>query len=111
MNGGQLDGATLKVELSDLPIRPQRGSRPPIPRPRNGRDGMGGREMHATIHARAPVPGHVRVHGLVRDRDLGKIFACVSIHPLCPLSASYVLHDPPPRQFFLLFLAGIRSRP
>ena len=30
MNGGQLEGATLKVELSDLPIRPQYVSRSPF---------------------------------------------------------------------------------
>jgi RNA recognition motif-containing protein len=41
MNGGQLDGATLKVELSNLPIRPQRVSRSPPPRTRNGRGGNG----------------------------------------------------------------------
>ena len=45
MNSGQLDGAILKVELSDLPIRPQRVSRSPLPpRARNGRGGgRGGR--------------------------------------------------------------------
>ncbi|KAK7470895.1 hypothetical protein VKT23_002311 [Stygiomarasmius scandens] len=36
MNGGQLDGAILKVELSDLPVRSR--SRSPRPPPRNGRD-------------------------------------------------------------------------
>ena len=35
MNGGQLDGATLKVELSDLPNRPQHVSRS-TPRSRMG---------------------------------------------------------------------------
>lgn len=35
MNGGQLDGAILKVELSDLPVRSR--SRSPRPPPRNGR--------------------------------------------------------------------------
>ena len=39
MDGGQLDGATLKVDLSDLPIRPQRVSRSPLPRFRNGHGG------------------------------------------------------------------------
>ena len=38
-NGGRLDGATLKVELSDLPIRPQHVSCSPPPRIRNGRGG------------------------------------------------------------------------
>ncbi|KAI0320605.1 hypothetical protein OF83DRAFT_1052781 [Amylostereum chailletii] len=37
MNGGQLDGAIVKVEISDLPVRTR--SRSPRPRaPRNGRD-------------------------------------------------------------------------
>ncbi|KAI0068876.1 RNA-binding domain-containing protein [Artomyces pyxidatus] len=36
MNGGQLDGAVLKVELSDLPVRTR--SRSPFVRPRNGRE-------------------------------------------------------------------------
>ncbi|KAK1228918.1 hypothetical protein PQX77_008076 [Marasmius sp. AFHP31] len=36
MNGGQVDGAILKVELSDLPVRSRSRSR--SPRPRNGRD-------------------------------------------------------------------------
>ena len=36
MNGGQLDGAVLNVELSDLPVRSR--SRSPRPRARNGRD-------------------------------------------------------------------------
>ncbi|GJE84116.1 RNA-binding domain-containing protein [Phanerochaete sordida] len=35
MNGGQLDGAILKVELSELPVRSR--SRSPRPPPRNGR--------------------------------------------------------------------------
>lgn len=40
MNGGQLDGATLKVELSDLPVRSRSRSRSrrSIVRTRNGRD-------------------------------------------------------------------------
>ncbi|KAF5321826.1 hypothetical protein D9619_000976 [Psilocybe cf. subviscida] len=40
MDGGQLDGASLKVELSDLPIRsPSRSpARPPPRGPRNARD-------------------------------------------------------------------------
>ena len=36
MNGGQLDGAVLNIELSDLPVRSR--SRSPRPRARNGRD-------------------------------------------------------------------------
>ncbi|TFY72115.1 hypothetical protein EVG20_g910 [Dentipellis fragilis] len=36
MDGGQLDGAVLKIELSDLPVRSR--SRSPRPRARNGRD-------------------------------------------------------------------------
>src|SRR5260221_7254004 len=36
MNGGQLDGAALKVEISDAPLRTR--SRSPPFRPRNGRD-------------------------------------------------------------------------
>ena len=40
----RLDGATLKAELSDLPIRPQRASLSPLFRTRNGRGlGRGGR--------------------------------------------------------------------
>ncbi|KAF8076145.1 hypothetical protein FPV67DRAFT_1470526 [Lyophyllum atratum] len=42
MDGGQLDGALLKVELSNLPVRSRspspRARPPPPPRPRNGRD-------------------------------------------------------------------------
>src|ERR1700721_1004789 len=38
MDGGQLDGSILKVELSELPIRSSSRSRP-LPPPRNGRDG------------------------------------------------------------------------
>ena len=40
MNGGQLDGAVLKVELSELPVRSRSRSRSPRPPPRarNGRD-------------------------------------------------------------------------
>ncbi|KAF5388270.1 hypothetical protein D9615_000177 [Tricholomella constricta] len=41
MHGGQLDGAVLKVELSNLPVRsrsPSPRARPPPPRLRNGRD-------------------------------------------------------------------------
>ncbi|KAG5221191.1 RNA-binding protein with serine-rich domain [Salix suchowensis] len=37
MDGGQLDGAVLKVELSDLPVR-SRSRSPPRGGPRNGRD-------------------------------------------------------------------------
>ncbi|KAJ7228897.1 hypothetical protein GGX14DRAFT_615698 [Mycena pura] len=32
MNGGQIDGAVVKVELSDLPVRSRSRSRPPRPR-------------------------------------------------------------------------------
>jgi len=38
MNGGQLDGAALKVELSDAPLRTRSRSPPPPFRPRNGRE-------------------------------------------------------------------------
>lgn len=37
MNGGQLDGAILKVELSELPVRSRSRSPRPPPRARNGR--------------------------------------------------------------------------
>ncbi|KAI0347173.1 hypothetical protein BDW22DRAFT_1387179 [Trametopsis cervina] len=37
MDGGQLDGATLKVELSELPVRSRSRSPRPPPRVRNGR--------------------------------------------------------------------------
>ncbi|KAK7061516.1 RNA-binding domain-containing protein [Favolaschia claudopus] len=36
MNGGQIDGAVVKVELSDLPVRSRSRSPPPPRRPRNG---------------------------------------------------------------------------
>ncbi len=38
MDGGQLDGAVLKVELSELPVRSHSRSPRPPPRARNGRD-------------------------------------------------------------------------
>ncbi|PCH41135.1 hypothetical protein WOLCODRAFT_99902 [Wolfiporia cocos MD-104 SS10] len=38
MDGGQLDGAILKVELSELPVRSRSRSPRPPPRPRYGRD-------------------------------------------------------------------------
>ncbi|KAH9951671.1 hypothetical protein B0H21DRAFT_717001 [Amylocystis lapponica] len=38
MDGGQLDGAIVKVELSELPVRSRSRSPRPPPRPRYGRD-------------------------------------------------------------------------
>ena len=51
MNGGQLDGAVLKVELSDLPVR----SRSPPPRARNGRD-KARSYSRSPIRSRTPPP-------------------------------------------------------
>ncbi|KAJ3489707.1 hypothetical protein NLI96_g1926 [Meripilus lineatus] len=59
MNGGQLDGATLKVELSDLPVRSRshsRSRRSPL-RPRNGREKPGGRSYSRSVsRSRSPPP-------------------------------------------------------
>ncbi|CAL1700902.1 unnamed protein product [Somion occarium] len=50
MNGGQLDGAILKVELSDLPIR----SRSRSPRPGRGRNGKGRSRSYSPSRSRSP---------------------------------------------------------
>ncbi|KAA1466299.1 RNA-binding domain-containing protein [Dentipellis sp. KUC8613] len=55
MDGGQLDGAVLKVELSDLPVRSR--SRSPRPRPRNGR---GGRRSISRSPSRSRSPRFAR---------------------------------------------------
>ncbi|THH23165.1 hypothetical protein EUX98_g8017 [Antrodiella citrinella] len=49
MNGGQLDGAVLRVELSDLPVRSRSRSPRPPPRARNGRD----KEEDSVVEAEA----------------------------------------------------------
>ncbi|KAF6762739.1 hypothetical protein DFP72DRAFT_876791 [Ephemerocybe angulata] len=73
MNGGQLDGATLKVELSDLPIR-RRSRTPP---PRGGRNGRtkGGRSLTRSRsprhNSRSPSRSRSRTRSLspVRSRS------------------------------------------
>jgi RNA-binding protein with serine-rich domain 1 len=54
MNGGQLDGLILKVELSDVPIRPRSRSRPrPV---RNGRDRKSFTPSRSRSRTRSPLP-------------------------------------------------------
>lgn len=54
MNGGQLDGLLLKVELSDVPIRPRSRSRPrPV---RNGRDRRSFSRSRSRSRTRSPPP-------------------------------------------------------
>ena len=64
MNGGQLDGAALKVELSDVPLQPTRSRSPPF-RPRNGRERERPRSFSRS-RSRSPLapPRYSR-----RDRD------------------------------------------
>ncbi|KAI6105512.1 hypothetical protein F5141DRAFT_131712 [Pisolithus sp. B1] len=53
MNGGQLDGLVLKVELSDLPIRARSRSRPrPV---RNGRDRRSISRSRSRTRSRSPL--------------------------------------------------------
>lgn len=53
MNGGQLDGAMLKVELSDLPIRPLRVSRSPALCIHNGLGGDRRGKVDARSYSRS----------------------------------------------------------
>uniref|UniRef100_A0A0W0FC59 RRM domain-containing protein n=1 Tax=Moniliophthora roreri TaxID=221103 RepID=A0A0W0FC59_MONRR len=64
MNGGQLDGAVLKVELSDLPVR----SRSRSPRTRNGRDGPRS-HSHSISRSRSRSPPRYRGKGGENYRD------------------------------------------
>ncbi|KAG8218425.1 hypothetical protein J3R82DRAFT_4050 [Butyriboletus roseoflavus] len=54
MNGGQLDGLVLKVELSDVPIRTRSRSRPRLAR--NGRDRRSFTRSRSRSRTRSPPP-------------------------------------------------------
>ncbi|OCH92883.1 hypothetical protein OBBRIDRAFT_750462 [Obba rivulosa] len=65
MNGGQLDGAVLKVELSELPVRSRSRSRSPRPPPRGryGRDrprSLSRSLSRSRSRSRSPVRGYGR---------------------------------------------------
>ncbi|KAK2466510.1 hypothetical protein APHAL10511_002152 [Amanita phalloides] len=67
MDGGQLDGAILKVELSDLPIRTRSRSprrAPPLPT-KNGRD----RDRFERGRSRSRSPSRSRSHSRTRSRS------------------------------------------
>jgi RNA-binding protein with serine-rich domain 1 len=90
MNGGQLDGAVLKVELSDVPIRPTRErsrsrsrsrERPPPPRrlpPRNGGRYSRSRSRSRSLspprggYGRRPPPPPARYNDSYRSRPYGR---------------------------------------
>ncbi|KAH9938245.1 uncharacterized protein B0H18DRAFT_966236 [Fomitopsis serialis] len=74
MDGGQLDGAILKVELSDLPVRSRSRSPRPPPRPRYGRDRP--RSFSRTpSRSRSPPRRYGRDAGRFRDSYRGRPFA------------------------------------
>lgn len=63
MDGGQLDGAILKVELSDLPVRTRSRSRPRPPR--NGRDRVPRSPSRSRSRSRSPPSFRRRGDGYV----------------------------------------------